>query len=157
MLWIVITLLLVLAAGGAILWPYLRPQSVSALDVELDPRLAEMYGRREMLYQALRDIRFDRQTGKLSEEDYETQTSRLKHEAADVLRAIDKLEDRLVPAELDQRIETAVAAVRQIPAVLKSNNGHTPTAAAQFCTQCGGPLRAEDRFCGRCGQPAPAP
>lgn len=156
MLWIFITLLLVSTAAAAILWPYLRPQSASTLDVELDPRLEELYGRREMLYQALRDIRFDRQTGKLSQEDYEVQTSRLKHEAADVLRDIDKLEDRLLPAELDQHIETAVAAVRQIPAALKSSNGHTPTAAAQFCTQCGGPLRTEDRFCGRCGQPAPA-
>ncbi|MCS7040136.1 MAG: hypothetical protein RMN24_12815, partial [Anaerolineae bacterium] len=73
-MWIVVALLLLLAAGVVILWPYLRPREAlptAAEAVALDPRLAELYEQREMLYKAIRDARFDLEMGKLSPADYE--------------------------------------------------------------------------------------
>lgn len=160
MLWILVSVLLVLAAAAFVLWPYLRPQPSSAGGVDLDPRLIELYSKRDMLYQAVRDARFDQQTGKLSEEDFEQQSARLKHRAATVLRSIDKVEAELTSPRFDQQIETAVAALRQMPSALKTSTGNgaasfAPAAqTAGFCTKCGEQLKAGDRFCGRCGQPA---
>lgn len=170
-MWIVVALLLLLAAGLVILWPYLRPRATAltaAEAVELDPRLAELYEQRKMLYKAIRDARFDLEMGKLSPADYEQQEAKLKWQAAAVLRAIDELEQTLFSPQLDARLEAEIAAVRAaalefateeaIP-VREHNGGaiaaKTPVTAAvgdRFCGYCGHELRPGDRFCGRCGR-----
>ena len=157
-MWILIAFLLVILAGVAILWPFLRPQSVSVVATAyVDPKLVELYTQRDMLYQAVRDANFDLQTGKLSQEDYELQTTRLKQNAALVLQQIDDLETHLATPELDAAIEAQVSAARNIPEPLKkttSNGGDVKRASKatnRFCGQCGTPLRPGDRFCGKCG------
>jgi len=158
-MWILISLLLVLLAGAAILWPYLRPQAVGALPAAtVDPQLVELYAQRDMLYQAVRDARFDLQTGKLSQEDYDQQSTRLKQNAASVLQAIDELETNLASPEMDAQIEAEVAAAREMPEPLKkstSNGGEVKRAGRttdRFCGKCGASLRASDSFCGKCGE-----
>ncbi len=157
-MWILIAFLLVILAGAAILWPFLRPQSVSAVPTAVvDPKLVELYTQRDMLYQAVRDANFDLQTGKLSQEDYDQQSVQLKQSAASVLKQIDALETDLATPELDAQIEAQVAAARDIPEPLKkttSNGGDVKRAGRttnRFCGQCGAPLRPSDRFCGKCG------
>lgn len=158
-MWFIIAFLLILIVAAGVLWPYLRPQRLAPATVELDPRLTELYMQRDMLYQAIRDAQFDLETGKLSQEDFAGQSGHLKQQAAETLRAIDTLEAQLVAPAIDQQIEAAVAAARQMPPALKSSagNGHAPLPAPRaqtasvFCTQCGAPLRADDRFCARCG------
>lgn len=159
-MWFLIAFLLILLAGAAVLWPFLRPQAVGAAPtVGVDPRLAELYSQRDMLYQAIRDARFDLQTGKLSQEDYEQQTARLKQNAAAVLRQIDQLETQLVSPELDAGIEAEVAAAREIPPALKKTAGNgdvkrvARAATDRFCGKCGASLRPNDVFCGQCGEP----
>lgn len=156
-MWILIAILLTVIAGTAIFIPFLRQHSLSAAPVGLDPRLARLYAERDTLYQALRDAKFDLETGKLSSKDYEKQTALLKHQAAQVLRAIDQLEMKLISPELDERIEEMVAEHRQEPEALKGLTMRTEASAAQavggYCVHCGGPLAAGDRFCGTCGQP----
>lgn len=158
-MWILISFLLVLLAGTIILWPYLRPQTVGAMQTAtVDPQLAELYIQRDMLYQAIRDARFDLQTGKLSQEDYDQQSTLLKQNAAAVLQSIDELETNMAPPEVDAQIEAAVAAAREMPEPLKkttSNGGEVKRAGTthRFCGQCGASLRANDGFCGKCGEP----
>ncbi|RME82952.1 MAG: zinc-ribbon domain-containing protein [Caldilineae bacterium] len=154
MLWILISILLVVGVGIVIFWPYLHPQPVAAASSRLDPRLAELYTRRDMLYQAIRDARFDMETGKLSPEDFEAQTAALKHAAADVLRAIDQLEAELISPELDAMAEAAIARARAQPPVVGESNGESKGSGhvARFCSQCGAPVQAADRFCSQCGQ-----
>ena len=159
-MWFLIAFLLILLAGAAVLWPFLRPRAVGAVPTAgVDPRLAELYSQRDMLYQAVRDARFDLQTGKLSQEDYDQQTARLKQNAAAVLRRIDQLETQLVLPELDAEIEAEVAAAREIPPGLKksTSNGDIKRVARaatdRFCSQCGASLRPNDVFCGKCGKP----
>lgn len=156
-MWILIAILLVFVAGAAIFAPFLRQRPLQAVAEGMDPKLAELYARRDALYQALRDAKFDLEIGKLSTEDYEQQSARLKHQAADVLRRIDQLEATLVTPELDASIEKRVAERRHEPQELKRSTPRADTpmrAAAGFCTQCGAALVPGDRFCGKCGQPA---
>lgn len=154
-MWYLVTFILLLVAGAAILSPFFRQQPAVVGGAGIDPRLADLYAQRDMLYQALRDAKFDLETGKLSEEDFARQSTRLKHQAAEVLRRIDQLEQQLIPPALDERIEDLVAERRQQPQALKRSlpRATTPAATAGFCTQCGAPLAANDRFCGKCGQP----
>ncbi|MCX7854190.1 MAG: zinc ribbon domain-containing protein [Caldilineales bacterium] len=177
-MWIVVALLLLLAAGVVILWPYLRPREAlptAAEAVALDPRLAELYEQREMLYKAIRDARFDLEMGKLSPADYEQQETKLKWQAAAVLRAIDELEQNLFSPQLDARLEAEIAAVRAagltpaedeaieraVQAARGRNGGGVrpkapaatgPAVGDRFCGHCGAELRPGDRFCGQCGQ-----
>lgn len=156
-MWYLVALILIAVAAVAILWPYLRSRSSNVQPTALDPRLVELYSRRDMLYQAVRNAQFDMQTGKLSEEDYKVQSSHLKLEAASVLKNIDVLEAELVAPELDERLELEVAAAREIPAPLKAapRNGDSKASLEQpsdrFCVHCGGALRKGDQFCGQCG------
>lgn len=155
-MWIFISILLTLIAGTAIFGPFFRQRPITAAPVALDPRLANLYAERDTLYQALRDANFDLETGKLSAEDYEKQATLLKHQAAQVLRAIDQLEQKLISPELDARIEQMVAAHRQEPQALKGSTTRTVASTSQtagFCVHCGAPLAPGDRFCGSCGQP----
>ncbi len=160
-MWILLAFFLIFLAGTVILWPYLRPQSVGAAPVaKIDPQLAELYAQRDMLYQAVRDARFDLQTGKLSQEDYDQQSARIKQNAATVLQEIDALEANLAPPELDAQIEAEVAAARAMPEPLKkstSNGGEVKRAkngaTDRFCGKCGAVLRPNDGFCGKCGAP----
>ena len=168
-MWILAALLLIVLTGLAVFWPYLRPQP-QAIGAETDPRLAELYSRRDMLYQAIRDARFDMEMGKLSAEDYEQQSSQLKQQAADVLRAIDAVEGEIMSPALAAKVEAEVAAARLAAAkAAVGGNGSdealeatiatarrarpaTPVVASRFCTQCGSPLTEGDRFCGKCGK-----
>ncbi|HEY53239.1 MAG TPA: zinc-ribbon domain-containing protein [Caldilineae bacterium] len=159
-MWFLIALLLILLAGAVVLWPFLRPQPVGAVPATgEDPRLAELYSQRDMLYQAIRDARFDLQTGKLSQEDYDQQAARLKQNAAAVLRQIDQLETQLVSPKLDAEIEAEVMSAREIPPALKksASNGEvkrvTRASTDRFCGRCGASLRPNDVFCGKCGAP----
>lgn len=171
-MWILVALLLLLAAGVAILWPYLRPREAllpaAAEAVALDPRLAELYEQREMLYKAIRDARFDLDMGKLSPADYEQQETKLKWQAAAVLRAIDELEQNLFSPQLDARLEAEIAAVRAaaispaedeaIETAVRAVRGHDgggvrgAAVGDRFCGHCGAELRPDDRFCGQCGR-----
>ena len=159
-MWFLIAFLLILLAGAAVLWPFLRPQPAGVVPTAgVDPRLADLYSQRDMLYQAVRDAHFDLQTGKLSQEDYDQQSARLKQDAAAVLRQIDQLEVQLASPELDTKIEAEVAAAREMPPALKksTSNGEVKRVARakadRFCGKCGASLRPNDVFCAKCGEP----
>lgn len=167
-MWLVAAFVLILLTGLAILWPYLRPLPAFGPATEIDPRLAELYAQRDMLYRAVRDARLDMATGKLSAADFEQHEARLKQQAADVLRTIDQVEGELVSPLVDARLEAEIAAARNVRSAddqaleasiaaarrPKQGGGATPTGVVgdRFCGHCGNPLQVGDRFCGKCGQ-----
>ncbi len=154
MLWILIAFFLLLLAGVIILLPFFRPPALAEPDGAVDHKLLSLYIRRDQLYQAIREAKFDLDTGKLSPEDYERQVARLKRQAASVLRAIDKREASLVSPEWDEQIEAQVRTARsgrtaRRPAVVTTVSAKA--GRARYCPQCGARLEAEDRFCPACG------
>jgi len=79
---------------------------------------------------ALRDLDFDFQIGKVTQEDYEPLRAQLIVKAAEFLQT-KKLEDE----KIDEMIRTRLQAAKP----------------AQKCGKCGGEIRPQDQFCPICG------
>lgn len=130
----------------------------------------ELVARRDALYAALKDAEFDRETGKLTDEDYQIVRTRYMAEAAQVLRQFDRLTPE-AKAALDSEIEQGVAQVRsdlqrgdtagqadlaaavegEIAALIK----HAAPADKRrlACPNCGRRYLPGDAFCAACGAP----
>lgn len=139
-MFIVFALLMVIVSVAVVAYPVVRgadragPRQSSAR-AELDELLAQ----REAAFQALRELRFDHQVGKVSDEDFAVFEAHLKQSAAAALQALDEWE-AAADRGLEQVLEAEIAARRAALA-----------GAGRFCPACGRPAAAEDRFCGRCG------
>ncbi len=174
-----VALSLVLAGGALwlVLYPLFRPDSI-APDVYEPPDPLET--RKGVAVAALKEIEFDRETGKLSDDDYAELHARYSTEAIEAMRAEDAVAQASpardpVPAALgtDDAIEAMVAADVMKLAATADNPAEAPTCPtcgprpetdAVFCSQCGkllphpalcveckAPLEPGGRFCGWCG------
>jgi hypothetical protein len=79
---------------AAVAWPLLSPER-GAPEQALSPRdreRLELLERRDAAYAALRDLEQDHRTGKVADADYESERRRLRAEAADALRGLDRLD-----------------------------------------------------------------
>ncbi|HVX40406.1 MAG TPA: zinc ribbon domain-containing protein [Gemmatimonadaceae bacterium] len=116
---------------------------------------ATVRNERESAVVALREIEFDRATGKLSDADYAELKARYTKEAIAAMReARDGSAAAAAPS--DDEIEAAVQAYRSRTkgAAVCVSCGPRPEADAVFCSSCGRYLR--DR-CAGCGAPVVAP
>lgn len=96
---------------------------------------------------ALREIEFDRATGKLSDADYNALKARYTREALEVMRG--GAAEISAPPPSEDEIEAAVRAYRARHAECPAC-GPRPESDAVFCSSCGRYLR--DR-CAVCGAP----
>lgn len=124
--------------------------------------------------EALREIEFDRATGKLSDVDYAALRATYTREALAELRAQDAAAVATLPAAADDAVETALRDFRARSAGAAGAagtagtarcpvHGARPEADARFCSECGRYLAARcpgcgapcdgegQRFCGDCG------
>jgi len=137
---LVIGTLLAVGALAFVLYPVFFGVAKQAV-VVATPRLNEG----ESAIAALREIEFDRATGKLSEGDYAELKARYTKEAIAVMRRA-KATDA---DSLDDEIEAAVKAYRESHATCPEH-GPRPEPDAVYCSDCGRYLR--DR-CAGCGAP----
>jgi hypothetical protein len=156
-------LLLLGIADIAIAWPLLqerRGQFQADLSAEtlseVDP-LAALVAQRDAIYQAIKELRFDYQVGKVSEADYKAFDAQLRGQAAAVLKQIDVLKKAEADPVLDASLEAEIAALRRVNGSGPARHQPVPVAvptgkaALNFCPQCGHRLQGGDRFCGKCG------
>jgi hypothetical protein len=156
-------LLLLGIAVVAVAWPLVQErrnqgQAELALDAlpEVDP-LVDLYAQRDSIYQAIRELRFDHQVGKVSDADYKAFDSHLRANAAAVLKQIDALKKAEADPALDASLEAEIAALRQVngsgPIQPVSPAALAPAGkdSLNFCPQCGQRLQPGSRFCGACG------
>lgn len=87
------------------------------------PEHNDLYGAREIAFEALRDLQFEFATGKLSAGDYEQLKGRYELQAAEIMQQIDQLKPR------------------------KNKSGES----ARACPRCHSALSAQDKFCAKCG------
>jgi hypothetical protein len=147
---ILLGVLLALVAAFIVLQPLLHAASgrvveeavplFSDSDDEDDPAMA----RRDRALAALKEIDFDRATGKLSDSDYEELKTQFSREALDAIKAADAAASTAVAAGArdDEGVEALIAAARS-PA----------PAPRRFCLECGTALDSAKKFCLQCGAP----
>jgi len=122
------------------------------LDEEVQ-QIERLVARKSVLMQSLRDIEFDHETGKLSDEDYERLKKKYERRAVRVMRDLDDLRG---DADRDEQIDSA------LERRLQERADHAPEPAADHqddesagieCPECAKELEPEARFCSRCGTP----
>lgn len=139
----------ILLAAGAIyfvLLPILRPPVESAGgdagdDEGEDP--ADDMSPQTVALRALKEIEFDRATGKLSDTDYEQLKAKYTGEALAAMRGEQGARSSTLPAT------TAPRSV--LRALSCPEHGPRPERDAQFCSGCGRRLGSAPGYCARCG------
>lgn len=159
-----IALLLATGVLWLVLWPLIRPDSI-APEVYEPPDPLET--RKGQALAALKEIEFDRATGKLSESDYHELYARYSAKAIEAMRDDDGAQPEIAD------VESMVAAEVRTLAAAEAGNDQQPTCEtcgprpepdAVFCSTCGtllihpalcrecnAPLEPGGHFCGRCG------
>jgi len=133
--------------GMAALWLVLRPLlgPPPAPDLVEEPVDPEETAKGVALL-ALKEIEFDRETGKLSDADYQYLKDKYTAEALDALRAE---EGARALDDLEARIAHRVHALRSAAA--------TAPPGAPACPSCGPRPETDALYCSTCGGRVPAP
>jgi len=138
---------ILLAAGATyfVLLPILRPPVESADgdaggDEGDDP--ADDMRPQTVALRALKEIEFDRATGKLSDADYEQLKAKYTQEALAALRA---------PSAVSRAPEELAGVQRTAHTVRCPDHGPRPESDAEFCSDCGRRLGTAQGYCARCG------
>jgi hypothetical protein len=153
-----------LAAGGAyyVLRPILRPVAPEALGGNEGDDPADDLSPQAVALRALKEIEFDRATGKLSDADYDALKAKYTQEALAALRGEAGLPPGASPGiheprpvargQLTQRPACPVDGPRpELDAVFCSACGRRLGTAPGYCARCGSALETDARYCNRCG------
>ncbi len=154
-------LLLTLLIALYVLYPVIRASALGRRyfrEAAESDRLADILAQRDAIYQAIRDLDFDRETGKLTPEDHRAMRAQLVAQGVAVLQELDRLMEHVGADDLEGEIEREVARLRQHravpvtePAVSGVGEAETEPLAARTCPQCGQRARPDAAFCVHCG------
>ncbi len=155
---------ILLAAGATyyVLLPILRPPVESADSPAVDDEgeePADDMSRQTVALRALKEIEFDRATGKLSDSDYEQLKAKYTAEALVAMRgegapyAVSRAPEQ--PAGVPRTAHRAHCpehGVRlEVGAIFCSDCGRRLGTARGYCARCGTALENDARYCNRCG------
>ncbi|HUL02714.1 MAG TPA: zinc ribbon domain-containing protein [Gemmatimonadales bacterium] len=148
----IVGVLLAAAAVAFVLYPVLRPGvghgtwDAGGLAGEEGDDPDDDLSRRAVAVRALREIEFDRATGKLSDGDYDSLRTKYTAEAVAASRA--------EAGEAGVKPRTAPAVTRPsspVPRPSCPTHGPRPEPDAAFCSDCGRRLGTAPGYCARCG------
>ena len=144
-----LTLAVLLAAGAVyfVLLPIFRPVTPSEGEGEEEEGSEgeEDQSPRAVALRALKEIEFDRATGKLSDADYDALKQKYTALAVETLRDAGwGMRDAQPPS-------TSAHPSSLISHSVCPNHGPRTEPGAQFCGECGRRLSSAHGFCGRCG------
>ena len=151
MLELILGILLAAGATYFVLRPILRPLVESAGnepagDEGEDP--ADDMSPQTVALRALKEIEFDRATGKLSDTDYEQLKAKYTEQALIALRGAGALTPGASPGIQEPR---AVARGQKTPGLTCPEHRARPEPDAVFCSECGKRLGSAPGYCARCG------
>ncbi len=122
---------------------------------------------RDRVVNALQELDFDHNLGKIPTEDYPAQRAALLQKGADVLRRLDELTQGASASTAEARIEKAAEAARadssttaqpapvsddDLEAMIAARRKQRKEKSAGFCPKCGKAILASDKFCPSCGK-----
>jgi len=129
--------------------------------------ISALMAERDRVINALHELDFDFNLGKIPTEDYPLQRTALLQKGADILHKLDEL----APApnkkkgDTEARIERAAAARRadaagdtsdfsddDFESLIAARRKERKEKSAGFCPRCGKPVLISDRFCPACGK-----
>jgi len=143
---LVLGIALAAAAVYFVLRPILSPtphdERTAGRDDGDDPE--DDFSRRAVALRALKEIEFDRATGKLADADYDLLKRKYTGEALVALR-----DEAATP------IPVAARPAAPGPAVVCPTDGPRPERDARFCSACGRRLGDAEGYCARCGTSLP--
>jgi hypothetical protein len=136
------------AAGATyfVLLPILRPPLDTGLELIVDEGddPDDDMSPQAVALRALKEVEFDRATGKLSDADYDQLKAKYTAEAVAAMREAGT-------AMRDAGSITPVHPPARIPHPACLEHGPRPEQDAQFCSDCGRRLGAAPGYCARCG------
>ena len=133
---------IIIAAGGWVFYPLLRsPYSSEGFGSHgSDDRKEALQQSKENVYAAIKEMDFDYQMGKLSEDDYQHLKMQYKGKAVEILKSLDTA-NQAEDADLEAAIELEVQQLRE----------QYHTSSINFCSQCGIEVLPNSNFCQGCG------
>jgi hypothetical protein len=142
-----------LIALWVVLQPLVRRSTATAPPVEpLDPEETP----KGIALTALKEIEFDRETGKLSDADYELLKAKYTGVALEALRLDSAAaEPEAGSDDVEAMIAARVRALRSASASASSDARLHSPAAKQACPTCGPRPEPDAVFCSSCGRPLP--
>lgn len=137
--------LIVFAAILVVGYPLVSAQGweLAGSGAEGDENFEHLASARNSVFEAIRDLEFDRATDKLSAADYQAMRARYDAQAAQVLQKMDALEMAQVKRGAGVKVAGGEPVAKAIPS--KS------AAKKSFCSHCGARVEASDHFCPVCG------
>ncbi|MDH3289617.1 MAG: zinc ribbon domain-containing protein [Gemmatimonadota bacterium] len=160
MLELIAGVLVAFVAVGAVVQPLLVPvragKQTAKPEIEFE-ELEESASPKIQALLALKEIEFDRATGKLSDEDYAELKAKYSKAALDAIRAEEAATSAVTTNAGDAAEELVRLAASGALAVCPQC-GPRPETGAAFCSDCGRPLtkpepaaKAKARYCEACG------
>ena len=154
MLELIVGILLAAGAVYFVLQPILQPELPEPANgdeggVEEGEDPEDDLSPRAVALRALKEIEFDRATGKLSDADYDALKAKYTAEALVALRA-DPTRSGMRDAG-GVPFGAASHPASRIPHPVCPNHGPRPESDAQFCSECGRRLATAPGYCARCG------
>ncbi len=130
--------------------------------------ISALKAERDRVINALQELDFDFNLGKIPEGEYPDQRAALLQKGADILRRLDELAPVASSAvNAEARIEKATAAGRadsdskpvireagddDLEAMIAARRRNQKSKSAGFCPKCGKAVLASDKFCPACGK-----
>ena len=93
-----LALILLVVAGALLLVTGPLRESARRVDESLEAELAELEAAKEAKYREIRDAELDYRTGKLSDGDWRSLDRTLRAEAVELLKRLDRVQERADPA-----------------------------------------------------------
>ena len=142
-----------IAALWLVLQPLIRPSSSPSLPFEpLDPEETP----KGVALAALKEIEFDRETGKLSDDDYELLKAKYTVTAVEALR---HEQAGAVSNDIEALIAAKVRSLRSATAATPSDTSppfSPASGSGPACDTCGPRPEPDALFCSTCGRPVAA-